>query len=107
MDLTRYTLSTYMRIVTYKTAYYSFYLPVACGLLMGGAGQPEALELAKSICVEMGQYFQVRVVLSCLLPGSGHCNRTSFDSLPGDTPMCSYGKRACTNLGSGSGSGSG
>ena len=59
MDLTRYTLATYMRIVTYKTAYYSFYLPCACGLLIGGVGTPEALELTKSICVEMGQYFQV------------------------------------------------
>ena len=64
VDLTRYTLATYMRIVTYKTAYYSFYLPVACGLLIGGVGQPEALDLAKNICVEMGQYFQVPVVMS-------------------------------------------
>lgn len=65
MDLTRYTLKTYMRIVTYKTAYYSFYLPVACGLLIGGVGKPEALELAKTICVEMGQYFQVRTLGLC------------------------------------------
>lgn len=48
-----------MRIVTFKTAYYSFYLPVACGLLIGGAGSDESLELAKDICVRMGQYFQV------------------------------------------------
>ena len=26
-DLTRYTIDTYMRIVTYKTAFYTFYLP--------------------------------------------------------------------------------
>jgi farnesyl diphosphate synthase len=50
-----------MRIVTYKTAFYSFYLPVACGLLIGGAGSPDALRLARGICVEMGQYFQVRL----------------------------------------------
>ena len=61
MDLSRYTLPTYMRIVTYKTAFYSFYLPVACGLLIGGAGGPDALRLARGICVEMGQYFQVRL----------------------------------------------
>ena len=60
VDLSRYTLPAYMRIVTYKTAFYSFYLPVACGLLIGGAGSPEALRLARGICVEMGQYFQVR-----------------------------------------------
>ena len=59
MDLSRYTLPTYMRIVTYKTAFYSFYLPVACGLLIGGQGGAGELRLARSICLEMGQYFQV------------------------------------------------
>ncbi len=63
MDLSRYTLPTYMRIVTYKTAFYSFYLPVACGLLIGGHGGADELRLARSICVKMGQYFQVRCVL--------------------------------------------
>lgn len=36
MDLSRYTLDTYLRIVTYKTAYYTFYLPVAAGLRLAG-----------------------------------------------------------------------
>lgn len=36
VDLTRYTLDTYLRIVTYKTAYYTFYLPVAAGLRLAG-----------------------------------------------------------------------
>lgn len=36
VDLTRYTLPTYMRIVTYKTAFYTFYLPVACGMRLAG-----------------------------------------------------------------------
>jgi geranylgeranyl pyrophosphate synthase len=36
VDLAKYTLDTYMRIVTYKTAYYSFYLPIACGMLLAG-----------------------------------------------------------------------
>ena len=36
VDLSRYTLDTYMRIVTYKTAFYTFYLPVACGLRLAG-----------------------------------------------------------------------
>ncbi|KAK9808336.1 hypothetical protein WJX73_003383 [Symbiochloris irregularis] len=60
VDLTRYTLPTYMRIVTYKTAFYSFYLPVACGLLVGGTGSPEALGITKDICLRMGQYFQIQ-----------------------------------------------
>ncbi len=60
VDLSRYTLPTYMRIVTFKTAFYSFYLPVACGLLVGGVAAPPALALARDICVQMGQYFQAR-----------------------------------------------
>lgn len=36
VDLSRYTLPTYMRIVTYKTAFYTFYLPVACGMRLAG-----------------------------------------------------------------------
>ena len=35
-DLSKYSLSIHRRIVQYKTAYYSFYLPVACALLMIG-----------------------------------------------------------------------
>ena len=60
VDLSRYTLPTYMRIVTFKTAFYSFYLPVACGLLVGGVAAPPAFALAKEICIQMGQYFQVK-----------------------------------------------
>jgi farnesyl diphosphate synthase len=60
VDLKRYTTETYMRIVTYKTAYYSFYLPTACGLLIGGVSDDASLELAKDICVRMGQYFQIQ-----------------------------------------------
>jgi farnesyl diphosphate synthase len=60
VDLSRYTLSTYMRIVTFKTAYYSFYMPVACGMLLGGVDDPAAFQVAQDILVKMGQYFQVR-----------------------------------------------
>ncbi|PSC75133.1 farnesyl diphosphate synthase [Micractinium conductrix] len=60
VDLTRYTLDTYLRIVTYKTAYYTFYLPVACGLRLAGVTDPAAYKLAEDICVTMGQYFQIQ-----------------------------------------------
>ena len=48
-----------MRIVTFKTAYYSFYLPVACGMLIAGIDNPAAFQTAKDIFLIMGQYFQV------------------------------------------------
>eukprot|EP00195_Chlamydomonas_chlamydogama_P012902 CAMPEP_0202897368 /NCGR_PEP_ID=MMETSP1392-20130828/6140_1 /ASSEMBLY_ACC=CAM_ASM_000868 /TAXON_ID=225041 /ORGANISM="Chlamydomonas chlamydogama, Strain SAG 11-48b" /LENGTH=359 /DNA_ID=CAMNT_0049582977 /DNA_START=181 /DNA_END=1260 /DNA_ORIENTATION=+ len=60
VDLSKYTLDTYMRIVTYKTAYYSFYLPVACGMLLANIKDPQAFKVAEKILVEMGQYFQIQ-----------------------------------------------
>lgn len=60
VDLTRYTISTYMRIVTYKTAFYTFYLPIACGMRLHGVEDPKAYETAEAICVAMGQYFQIQ-----------------------------------------------
>ncbi|XP_068642760.1 farnesyl pyrophosphate synthase 1-like [Aristolochia californica] len=58
-DLSKYTLSVYRRIVQYKTSYYSFYLPVACALLMSGENLNNFTEV-KNILVEMGTYFQVQ-----------------------------------------------
>ena len=46
--------------MTYKTAYYSFYLPVACGLHLAGAATDDALATAKGILIKMGQYFQIQ-----------------------------------------------
>ena len=53
-------MDNYLRIITYKTAYYTFYLPVACGLIMAGVTDAPALKLAQDVCIDMGQYFQVR-----------------------------------------------
>ncbi|KAI5674655.1 hypothetical protein M9H77_15019 [Catharanthus roseus] len=58
-DLSKYSLSLHQRIVQYKTAYYSFYLPVACALLISGENLENHL-LVKEILVEMGTYFQVQ-----------------------------------------------
>lgn len=49
-----------MDIVTWKTAFYSFYLPVACGMLLAGEVNDDAFETAKTILVKMGQYFQIQ-----------------------------------------------
>lgn len=58
-DLSKYSLSIHRRIVQYKTAYYSFYLPVACALLMAGENLDNHIEV-KNVLVEMGIYFQVQ-----------------------------------------------
>ncbi|KAF2306086.1 hypothetical protein GH714_011411 [Hevea brasiliensis] len=58
-DLSKYTLSLHRRIVQYKTAYYSFYLPVACALLIAGENLDNHI-VVKDILVQMGIYFQVQ-----------------------------------------------
>jgi len=61
VDLSRYTKERYMRIVTYKTAFYTFYLPIACGLcLYGFSRDDKAYQIAEDICMTMGQYFQIQ-----------------------------------------------
>lgn len=65
VDLSRYNLPNYMGIVTFKTAYYSFYLPVACGLVLANRADEATLKLAQGICLQMGQYFQVHTNFLC------------------------------------------
>nr|AFM78687.1 farnesyl pyrophosphate synthase [Plagiochasma appendiculatum] len=60
VDLSKYIMPTYIKIVQYKTAYYSFYLPVACALLMVGEKDEAKFEAAEKILVQMGTYFQVQ-----------------------------------------------
>ncbi|KAE8654163.1 Farnesyl pyrophosphate synthase 1 [Hibiscus syriacus] len=58
-DLSKYSLPIHRRIVQYKTAYYSFYLPVACALLMAGEKLDDHTDV-NNVLVEMGTYFQVQ-----------------------------------------------
>ncbi|CAN8245653.1 unnamed protein product [Cochlearia groenlandica] len=58
-DLSKYSLPIHRRIVQYKTAYYSFYLPVACALLMAGENLENHTDV-KNVLVDMGIYFQVQ-----------------------------------------------
>lgn len=45
----------------YKTAYYSFYLPVAIAMLLAGINSQPAFEQAADILIPMGEYFQIQV----------------------------------------------
>eukprot|EP00980_Cylindrotheca_fusiformis_P016928 scaffold5156_cov143-Cylindrotheca_fusiformis.AAC.8 len=60
VDLTRFTLERYQMIVKYKTAFYTFYLPVAIGMITAGVTDEAAFKLAESICLKMGEYFQIQ-----------------------------------------------
>lgn len=60
VDLDNFSMEKYTFIVIYKTAYYSFYLPVALALHFGGFATPKNLKQAEDILVPMGEYFQVQ-----------------------------------------------
>jgi len=59
-DFTAFTLDNYKKIVKYKTAYYSFYLPVALAMLMAGVTSRPAFDAAQDILLPMGEYFQIQ-----------------------------------------------
>ena len=60
VDLSRFSLDKHTYIVTYKTAFYSFYLPVALALYMAGAATEANLRQAKQVLLPLGAYFQVQ-----------------------------------------------
>jgi len=60
VDLDNFSLEKYTFIVIYKTAYYSFYLPVALALYYAGFATEKNLKQSENILVPMGEYFQVQ-----------------------------------------------
>ncbi len=52
-----YSWSRYWTLITMKTAFYTFWLPLACGLIVSGVGG-EDLARTKAISMELGQFFQ-------------------------------------------------
>ena len=60
VDLDNFSMEKYTFIVIYKTAYYSFYLPVALAMYFSGQASPANLKQAEDILIPMGEYFQVQ-----------------------------------------------
>jgi len=58
--LDMFTMSRYTSIVKYKTAYYTFQLPVALAMYLAGMNDEEQHRQAKTILLEMGQFFQIQ-----------------------------------------------
>lgn len=53
---------SYVNIVVYKTAFYTFYLPIACAMLLAGVTDEVHYKKAREICILMGTYFQARAL---------------------------------------------
>lgn len=60
LNLDQFTMERYKSIVANKTSYYSFYLPVAAAMHMSGYKDPEVFRQAKTILLEIGNFFQVQ-----------------------------------------------
>lgn len=60
LDVTQYTMDLYKSIVSHKTAYYTFYLPVALAMHMTGFNDPEVFRQTKTILLEIGRFFQAQ-----------------------------------------------
>ena len=60
VDLNNFSMDKYTFIVIYKTAYYSFYLPVALALHYLQLASPFNLKQAHDILIPLGEYFQVQ-----------------------------------------------
>jgi farnesyl diphosphate synthase len=55
-----YTVHTYNRIVKYKTAYYTYHVPLIMGLAVVGQLQTLPADKVEDLAVTMGEYFQVQ-----------------------------------------------
>lgn len=60
VDLNKFTMEKFSFIVVFKTAYYSFYLPVALALYFCNKASTLNLNQAKEILIPMGEYFQAQ-----------------------------------------------
>lgn len=60
VDLNNFSLEKFSFIVIFKTAYYSFYLPVALALYYTGHATEKNLQTAMDILIPMGEYFQAQ-----------------------------------------------
>ncbi|OCF37829.1 farnesyl diphosphate synthase [Kwoniella heveanensis BCC8398] len=60
VDLNKFSLEKHHLIVVYKTAFYSFYLPVALAMRVHGIDSKEAYDAALAILIPLGEYFQVQ-----------------------------------------------
>lgn len=59
-NFANFTLDRYKAIVKWKTAFYSFYLPMALALHMEDITDPIIHECAKEILLEIGEFFQIQ-----------------------------------------------
>jgi len=60
MDMKDFTVDRWTLIVKYKTAFYSFYLSVALGMIVAGIKDVKEYDACREILIIMGVYFQAQ-----------------------------------------------
>jgi farnesyl diphosphate synthase len=61
LDLSRFTEERHTNIVVYKTAFYSFYLPVCIGILCAEVKISKAgMDIVEKMCIGIGKFFQIQ-----------------------------------------------
>jgi len=64
LNLNLFTIERYQKIVKYKTAYYSFHLPILLGLFVSGVitndNKQQLFAETEEITIPMGEYFQIQ-----------------------------------------------
>lgn len=60
VDLSKFSLEKHSFIVIFKTAYYSFYLPVALAMYAAGINDEKDLKQASDVLIPLGEYFQIQ-----------------------------------------------
>lgn len=60
VDLAKFSLEKHWFIVIYKTAFYSFYLPVALAMYMAGITDDQDFQQARDVLIPLGEYFQIQ-----------------------------------------------
>lgn len=63
-DFSHYDMKRFRAIVKYKTAFYSFYLPVALGMAYCGLASDSALSAVEPVLMALGELFQAQVCVS-------------------------------------------
>ncbi|XP_069668791.1 farnesyl pyrophosphate synthase-like [Periplaneta americana] len=58
-SLQQFTMERYKTVTKYRTAYHTFQMPVSLALYMAGTRDVETHRQAKTILMEMGQFYQV------------------------------------------------
>jgi len=69
VDLSKFSLERHRLTIIYKTAWYSFYLPVALAMRFHGITDDAQFKTAESILIPLGEYFQIQDdYLDCFAP---------------------------------------